>query len=85
MYRRVARAGEAEAARNIRPAGSLYAFSYWSSTTFGPLRPEKMLRIVIPAILTFVLGCQTILSSFFLSVLGMRVRRTPRDYAKTVR
>ena len=58
-------------------------FSYWSFTTFGALRPEKMLRIVIPAALTLVLGCQTILSSFFLSVLGLRVRRTPRDHAKT--
>jgi glycosyltransferase involved in cell wall biosynthesis len=60
-------------------AGTLYAFSYWSSTTFGPLRPEKMLRIVIPAVLALVLGCQTILSSFFLSVLGLRVRRTEAE------
>ena len=54
-------------------AGTLYAFSYWSSTTFGPLDPAKMLRFVIPAVFTFLLGCQTILASLFLSVLGLRV------------
>jgi glycosyltransferase involved in cell wall biosynthesis len=56
-------------------AGTISAFSYWSATSFGPLNPEKMLRLVIPAAFTFMLGCQTILSSFFLSVLGLRMRR----------
>ena len=55
-------------------AGTFYAFSYWSSTTFGPLDPAKMLRLVIPAAFAFMLGCQTILASLFLSVLGLRVR-----------
>jgi len=56
--------------------GSLYAFSYWSAKTFGPLDPTKMLRLVIPAAFAFLLGCQTILASLFLSVLGLRVRHT---------
>jgi hypothetical protein len=56
-------------------AGTISAFSYWSATSFGPLNPEKMVRLVIPAAFTFMLGCQTILSSFFLSVLGLRMRR----------
>lgn len=56
-------------------AVTLYAVSYWSSTTFGPLDPLKMLRFVIPAVFAFLLGCQTILASLFLSVLGLRVRR----------
>jgi SAM-dependent methyltransferase len=34
-----------------------------------------MLRVVIPAAFTFLLGCQTILVSFFLSVLGLPVRQ----------
>lgn len=56
-------------------AGTVSAFSYWSSRSFGPLNPERMLRLVIPSAFTLMLGCQTILSSFFLSVLGLRIRR----------
>jgi hypothetical protein len=59
----------------LSAGGTLYAFSYWSSTTFGPLDPAKMLRLVIPAAFTFLLGCQTLLASLFLSVLGLRVRQ----------
>lgn len=58
-------------------AGSVYAFHYWSSLTYGPLDPEKMLRIVIPSAFAFLIACQTIFSSFFLSVLGLRVRARP--------
>jgi hypothetical protein len=56
-------------------AGTLYAVYYWSSRTFGPLDPARVLRLVIPAAFTFLFGCQTILSSLFLSVLGLRLRR----------
>jgi hypothetical protein len=44
---------------------------YWRSHQFGPLDPEKALRMVIPGVVFFTLGFQVILSSFFLSVLGM--------------
>ena len=44
---------------------------YWRSHHFGPLDPEKTFRIVIPGVVFFTLGFQVILSSFFLSVLGM--------------
>jgi glycosyltransferase involved in cell wall biosynthesis len=54
---------------------SLYALAYWSAATFGPLDPARMLRLVIPAAFTFLLGWQTVLASLFLSVLGLRVRR----------
>jgi glycosyltransferase involved in cell wall biosynthesis len=47
---------------------------YWRSHHFGPLDPEKTLRIVIPGVVFFTLGFQVILSSFFLSVLGMARR-----------
>ncbi len=46
-------------------------FRYWSSLDFGPLLPARVLRIVIPGIVCITLGFQAILSSFFLSVLGM--------------
>jgi glycosyltransferase involved in cell wall biosynthesis len=45
---------------------------YWSSNHFGPLDPEKTLRIVIPGLISLTIGIQIILSSFLLSVLGMR-------------
>jgi glycosyltransferase involved in cell wall biosynthesis len=47
---------------------------YWRSRHFGPLEPEQTLRLVIPGVVCFTLGFQTILSSFFLSVLGMSRR-----------
>jgi len=48
--------------------------AYWQSHHFGALDPEKTLRIVIPGLVCFTLGFQSILSSFFLSVLGMSRR-----------
>lgn len=47
---------------------------YWRNHHFGPLDPEKTLRIVIPGMVAFTLGFQIILSSFFLSVLGLARR-----------
>ena len=47
---------------------------YWRLREFGPLDPEKTLRIVIPGMVCFTLGFQVVLSSFFLSVLGMSRR-----------
>jgi hypothetical protein len=49
-------------------------FAYWRSHNFGALDTAKTLRIVIPGLVCFTLGFQTILSSFFLSVLGMSRR-----------
>jgi glycosyl transferase family 2 len=55
--------------------GSVYALSDWSTRSFGPLDPTRTLRIIIPAFLALALGCQAILASFFLSVLGLRKKR----------
>jgi glycosyltransferase involved in cell wall biosynthesis len=54
----------------------LWAFglSYWRSHHFGPLDPDAALRIVIPGFVSLILGIQVVLSSFFLSVLGMARR-----------
>jgi Glycosyl transferase family 2 len=52
--------------------GSVYALSDWSSRSFGPLAPTRTLRLIVPAILALALGCQVMLASFFLSVLGLR-------------
>lgn len=48
--------------------------SYWSSTHFGNLNPAKALRLVIPGAVCLTLGFQVMLSSFFLSVLGLERR-----------
>ncbi len=52
--------------------GSIYAVSFWDERSFGPLDPSKTLRIIIPSITALILGCQIVLSSFFLSVLGLK-------------
>ena len=51
---------------------SVFALSFWSATSFGPLDPSRTLRLVIPAATLIVLGLQTVLSSFFLSILGLK-------------
>ncbi len=53
-------------------AGSAVAVWLWYSVSFGDLEPTDMLRIVVPSGTALTLGVQTILSSFFLSVLGLR-------------
>lgn len=52
--------------------GSLYAVGDWGAQSFGNLDPSTTLRIVIPAVTLLMLGCQVILASFFLSVLGLK-------------
>jgi hypothetical protein len=52
----------------------VFGLEYWRSQQFGPLDPEKTLRIVIPAFLSVTMGVQVVLSSFFMSVLGLARR-----------
>jgi glycosyltransferase involved in cell wall biosynthesis len=52
-----------------------FAYLTWSARSFGGLEPSRTFRIAIPAVLSLILGVQTILYSFFLSVLGLK-RRT---------
>ncbi len=49
----------------------IFGLNYWRSHHFGPLDPDKTLRIVIPGFVSLTLGIQIVLSSFFVSVLGM--------------
>jgi glycosyltransferase involved in cell wall biosynthesis len=51
--------------------GSCYTFWYWLHQSFGPLVPTQMMRILIPAITSLILGIQLLFASFFLSLLGM--------------
>lgn len=54
--------------------GSLNAVGVWGVRSYGPLDPSRTFRIVIPAVTLLMLGCQIVLSSFFLSVLGLKRR-----------
>ena len=44
----------------------------WSATNFSDLEPTKLLRYVIPAIISLQLGTQIILFSLFFSILGLK-------------
>lgn len=52
----------------------LTALLQWRAVDFGPLDYTKTMRIVIPGATLTVLGFQTLLASFFASVLGMHRR-----------
>jgi glycosyltransferase involved in cell wall biosynthesis len=55
----------------------MFGLNYWRSHHFGALDPDHTLRIVIPGLLCVILGTQTVLSSFFLSVLSMGRKAAP--------
>lgn len=46
----------------------------WQQQGFGALSYPQSLRIVIPGVTALILGVETIFSSFFLSLLGLRRR-----------
>jgi hypothetical protein len=50
------------------------AVGQWWARQFGPLDYVHTMRWVIPGVLLTALGVQTMLSSFFLSILGLRRR-----------
>lgn len=52
--------------------GSAYAFFLWGKTSFGPLIPRSMMRVVIPSVTFLATGIQIIFASFFLSVLQVK-------------
>jgi glycosyltransferase involved in cell wall biosynthesis len=54
--------------------GSFLSLTIWSETAFGTLDPFKTLRLVIPSLTCLTVGLQMVLSSFFLSVLGLKRR-----------
>ena len=54
--------------------GSFLSLTIWSETAFGSLDPSKTLRLVIPSLTCLTVGLQMVLSSFFLSVLGLKRR-----------
>jgi glycosyltransferase involved in cell wall biosynthesis len=55
-------------------AGWIILLTGWAEAQFGPLDPTHTFRIGIPSSTSVALGVEIILSSFFLSVLGLRRR-----------
>ncbi len=53
-------------------AASIYAFGIWGENNFGSLNPTQTMPIIIPGVTCLALGIQTIFSSFFLSILGLK-------------
>jgi glycosyltransferase involved in cell wall biosynthesis len=53
---------------------SIYALFLWNEKSFGALDYSQTLRIVIPAVTLIALGFQIVLSSFFVSILGLKRR-----------
>jgi hypothetical protein len=56
---------------------AILSFTVWNSTGFGELDAGESVRIVVPAVLGFMLGAQVWLNSFFLSILGLGRRNRP--------
>jgi hypothetical protein len=54
--------------------GGIAAVADWGSRGFGDLEASRTLRLVIPSVTLMILGAQGVMSSFFLSVLGLRRR-----------
>jgi hypothetical protein len=55
-------------------AGTAWAIRLWEFENFGRLDSTQTLRTVIPSATALALGCQALLSSFYLSVLGLKRR-----------
>jgi hypothetical protein len=58
-------------------AGAAGAVWMWRSAGYGSLESSRTMRLFIPAIMLAVTGSQTVLASFFLSILGLRRRSSP--------
>jgi len=60
-------------------AGTAYAVMSWMGRSFGPMDPGTLLRVVVPSGVCLTLGYQIVLSSFFLSILGLRRRKNSAE------
>ncbi len=53
---------------------SIYTVAFWSGKSFGALSTSSTIRLVVPAATFMILGLETVLASFFLSILGISRR-----------
>ena len=52
--------------------GGVAAFLEWEATSYGRLNPSETMRFTLPSLIAVMLGFETVLASFFLSLLGVR-------------
>ena len=52
-----------------------YAVNAWRLSEFGALDYGRNMRIVIPGVTITALGAQLFLSSFFVSILGIKTKQ----------
>ena len=66
------------AARSKRDAEQMWSVLHvvgtWAQTAYGDLSYGVTMRWMVPGVLLLVLSAQSILSSFFLSILGLKRR-----------
>jgi hypothetical protein len=55
--------------------GTGAAVKTWMDAGFGNLAPGQLVRLIAVSALSGALGCEVVLGSFFLSLLGLRARR----------
>jgi glycosyltransferase involved in cell wall biosynthesis len=53
---------------------AIYSVANWGSNDFGALNTRDAMRLAVPAATLMVLGVETLMASFFLSVLGLARR-----------
>jgi glycosyltransferase involved in cell wall biosynthesis len=51
---------------------AFYSLFLWDAQHFGPMDPERLVRVVASTIVLFTMGVDICLASFFLSILGLR-------------
>jgi glycosyltransferase involved in cell wall biosynthesis len=54
---------------------TLFAVTRWADKEFGNLDPFSVMRLVVPAVLCLILGCQVFFSSFYFSLLQVQCRK----------
>lgn len=58
-------------------AGFGYSFFIWEDSSFAALNPAGMLRVIVPFMLCFLLGFQSLFTGFFISMLSLRIHNAP--------
>ena len=61
----------------------LYAVSAWGHQSFGPLWPERTMRLVIPSATAILIGMHMVYGAFFISVLGIRTAAASAEAAES--
>ena len=55
---------------------TIYALIGWKNVSFGDLSPRDSMRIVVPAVFLLISGFQIIQSSFLLSIMELKRKRS---------